>query len=206
MAAQEELFHAFLIKYAEIGVKGKNRYLFEDALIRQIRFALRGVEGEFSVRKEMGRIYVEAKGAFDFDEVTERLGRVFGISGVCPMVQFDYQEFTDIREKVLDYVGRVHPEGNFTFKVQTKRANKRFPMDSNEINAALGEALLEAYPSLRVNVHDPDVFLYVEVRERANLYSRVIPGPGGMPVGTSGKAMLLLSGGIDSPVDRKSVV
>ena len=200
MAAQEELFHAFLIKYAEIGIKGKNRYLFEDALIRQIRFALKGAEGDFSVRKEMGRIYVEAEAAIDFDEVTERLGRVFGISGICPMVQFDYKTFADIRDRVVDYVGKVHPEGNFTFKVQTKRANKGFPMESNEINAKLGEAILAAYPSLKVNVHEPDVFFYVEVRERANIYSGVIPGPGGMPVGTSGRALLLLSGGIDSPV------
>ncbi len=143
---------------------------------------------------------MEAEGAFDFDEVTERLGRVFGISGICPMVQFDYKTFADIRDRVVDYVGKVHPEGNFTFKVQTKRANKGFPMESNEINAKLGEAILAAYPSLKVNVHEPDVFFYVEVRERANIYSGVIPGPGGMPVGTSGRALLLLSGGIDSPV------
>ena len=200
MCAHEDLFHAFLIKYAEIGIKGKNRYLFEDALIRQIRFALKDAEGEFAVRKVTGRIYVEARTPFDFDEVVECLTHVFGIAGICPMVQFDNNGFEDLKERLLDYVGKVHPEGNFTFKVQTKRADKRFPMDSNEINAALGEALLEAYPGLRVDVHEPDVFFYVEVRERINLYSRIIPGPGGMPVGTSGKAMLLLSGGIDSPV------
>ena len=200
MFAHEDLFHAFLIKYADIGIKGKNRYLFEDALIRQIRFALKAAEGEFAVRKVTGRIYVEARTPFDFDEVVECLTHVFGIAGICPMVQFDNNGFEDLKERLLDYVGKVHPEGNFTFKVQTKRADKRFPMDSNEINAALGEALLEAYPGLRVDVHEPDVFFYVEVRERINLYSRIIPGPGGMPVGTSGKAMLLLSGGIDSPV------
>ena len=200
MFAHEDLFHAFLIKYAEIGIKGKNRYLFEDALIRQIRFALKAAEGEFAVRKVTGRIYVEARTPFDFDEVVECLTHVFGIAGICPMVQFDNNGFEDLKERLLDYVGKVHPEGNFTFKVQTKRADKRFPMDSNEINAALGEALLEAYPGLRVDVHEPDVFFYVEVRERINLYSRIIPGPGGMPVGTSGKAMLLLSGGIESPV------
>ena len=200
MFAHEDLFHAFLIKYAEIGIKGKNRYLFEDALIRQIRFALKAAEGEFAVRKVTGRIYVEARTPFDFDEVVECLTHVFGIAGICPMVQFDNNGFEDLKERLLDYVGKVHPEGNFTFKVQTKRADKGFPMDSNEINAALGEALLEAYPGLRVDVHEPDVFFYVEVRERINLYSRIIPGPGGMPVGTSGKAMLLLSGGIDSPV------
>ncbi len=200
MFAHDELFHAFLIKYAEIGIKGKNRYLFEDALLNQIRFALKDADGEFRVRKESGRVYVEALSAFDFDEVVERLSRVFGIAGICPMVQFDDHGFEDIKSRVLEYIGKIHPEGNFTFKVQTKRAKKSFPMESGEISAALGEAVLEAYPSLRVDVHEPDVYFYVEVRDRINLYSKVIPGPGGLPVGTSGRAMLLLSGGIDSPV------
>ena len=200
MFAHDNLFHAFLIKYAEIGIKGKNRYLFEDALIRQIRFALRDVEGDFRIRKESGRIYLESESRFDFDEVIGHLQYVFGIAGICPMVQFDDNGFEDLKDRVVDYVRNVHSEGNFTFKVQTKRAKKSYPMDSNEINAALGEAILEAFPSLKVDVHNPDVFFYVEVRERINVYSRVIPGPGGMPVGTSGKAMLLLSGGIDSPV------
>ena len=200
MFAHDDLFHAFLIKYAEIGIKGKNRYLFEDALLKQIRFALKDAEGEFSVRKESGRVYVEALSAFDFDEVVERLSRVFGIAGICPMVQFDDNGFEDLKARVLDYIGKVHPEGGFTFKVQTKRANKRFPMESGQVSAALGEAILEAYPTLSVDVHEPDVYFYVELRDRINLYSRVLPGPGGLPVGTSGRAMLLLSGGIDSPV------
>lgn len=200
MFAHDNLFHAFLIKYAEIGIKGKNRYLFEDALLKQIRFALRDTEGDFTVRKENGRVYVEAGAAFDFDEVVEKLQHVFGIAGICPMVQFDDNGFEDIRERVIDYIKKVHPEGNFTFKVQTKRANKKFPMESNEVNADLGEAILDAFPTLSVDVHEPDVFFYVELRDRINLYSRIIPGPGGMPVGTAGKAMLLLSGGIDSPV------
>ena len=200
MFAHDDLFHAFLIKYAEIGIKGKNRYLFEDALLKQIRFALKDAEGEFSVRKESGRVYVEALSAFDFDEVVERLSRVFGIAGICPMVQFDDNGFEDLKARALDYIGKVHPEGGFTFKVQTKRANKRFPMESGQVSAALGEAILEAYPTLSVDVHEPDVYFYVELRDRINLYSRVLPGPGGLPVGTSGRAMLLLSGGIDSPV------
>ncbi len=200
MFAHDSIFRAFLIKYAEIGIKGKNRYLFEDALLKQIRFALREVEGEFLVRKESGRVYVEAKTEFDFDEVVEHLKYVFGIAGICPMVQFDDNGYEDLKEKIIEYVRMVHPEGDFTFKVQTKRANKKYPMESNEINAGLGEALLEEFPTLRVDVHEPDVFFYVEVRERINVYSKIIPGPGGMPVGTSGKATLLLSGGIDSPV------
>ena len=87
-----------------------------------------------------------------------------------------------------------------TFKVIARRANKHYPIDSNEINARLGEAILDAFPEIRVDVHHPDVYLYVEVREMINIYSQIIPGPGGMPVGTGGRAMLLLSGGIDSPV------
>ena len=176
MFAHDNLFHAFLIKYAEIGIKGKNRYLFEDALLKQIRFALRDTDGDFTVRKENGRVYVEAGAAFDFDEVVEKLQHVFGIAGICPMVQFDDNGFEDIRERVIDYIKKVHPEGNFTFKVQTKRANKKFPMESNEVNADLGEAILDAFPTLSVDVHEPDVFFYVELRDRINLYSRIIPG------------------------------
>ena len=95
---------------------------------------------------------------------------------------------------------QVYPEKNFTFKVNARRANKQYPLTSEEINRDLGEAVLEAFPGLSVDVHKPQVMLHVEIRSRINLYSQVIPGPGGMPIGTNGRAMLLLSGGIDSPV------
>ena len=194
------MFQAFLIKYGEIGIKGKNRYLFEDALVKQIQYTLKLVEGEFAVRKEQGRIFVEAKGVFDFDEAVEALQRVFGIVGVCPMVQMEDLGFEALITTVINYVKQVHGDAEQTFKVNARRARKNYPMTSMELNSDLGEKILESFPNLRVNVHHPDIMLNVEIRERIYIYSRVIPGPGGMPVGTNGKAMLLLSGGIDSPV------
>lgn len=194
------MFQAFLIKYAEIGIKGKNRHLFEDALVRQIRYSLKRVEGNFAVSKSQGRIYVEAEGAFDFEETVAALQRVFGISGICPVVYAEDEGYEKLKKDVVDYIARVHPDGNQTFKVNARRGRKDYPMDSMELNRALGEVILTAFPDMRVDVHAPDILFAVEIRERIYMYSTVIPGPGGMPVGTNGKAMLLLSGGIDSPV------
>lgn len=269
----EHNFSAFLIKYAEIGCKGKNRYLFEDALVRQVRRALKPVDGEFEVTKESGRIYATALSDFDYDEAVEALQHVFGITHICPVMQIDDNGVDDLLAQAVAYMGKIYelqaarvdtqdretgsrPEdqpnvetgsrsedqpdvetgsrsedqsgsetgtrtearpgrekelrsenrsdGNsapkFTFKVMARRARKNYPIDSMEINARVGEAILRAYPETKVDVHHPDIMLYVEIRSRINIYSLEIPGPGGMPVGTSGKSMLLLSGGIDSPV------
>ena len=194
------MFTAFLIKYAEIGVKGRNRYLFEDALVDQIRFALSKIDGEFAVRKTQGRIYVDAQSAFDFDETVEALKKVFGISGICPVVYVEDEGFEKLSGTIVNYVKTVYPEGNKTFKVCARRARKNYPMRSMEINGELGGVILDACPDMKVDVHHPDFELNVEIREKIYIYSEIIPGPGGMPVGTGGKAMLLLSGGIDSPV------
>lgn len=194
------MFTAFLIKYAEIGIKGKNRYLFEDALIHQMKFALKKCEGKFLITKTQGRIYVEAEGEFDYDEAVGQLQHVFGIVGICPMIYVEDEGFEKLCGTVVEYMDKVYPDKNKTFKVNCRRARKNYPRESMEINADLGEALLKAYPRLRVDVHEPDIMLNVEIREKIYIYSEIIPGPGGMPVGTGGKAMLLLSGGIDSPV------
>lgn len=194
------MFKAFLIKYGEIGIKGKNRYLFEDALMTQIRFSLKNVDGEFDVTKEQGRIYVEAKSDFDYDEVVEALKRVFGIVEICPMVQVESTDFEGISEAVLNYIDKSYDNKNFTFKVDARRADKKFPMNSMDINMEMGHRILEKFPEMKVDVHKPDVYIHIEIRNMVNIYSKKIPGPGGMPVGTNGKAMLLLSGGIDSPV------
>ncbi len=194
------VYQSFLIKYAEIGTKGKNRYLFEDALIKQIKNALKRVEGSFVASKESGRIYVQAQGSYDYDEVIEALSRVFGIAWICPVVQIEEKDFENLKQVVVDYIDRVYQDKNFTFKVDSRRADKNYPVHSEQMNRDLGEAVLNAFPGTRVNVHKPDVLLHVEIRKVVNLYSLMIPGPGGMPVGTNGKAMLLLSGGIDSPV------
>lgn len=194
------MYQSFLIKYAEIGVKGKNRYLFEEALVKQIKYALKKAEGEFQVRRTDGRIYVDALSEFDFDEAVESLKKVFGISGICPVVYMEDEGFEKLGQAVVKYVGEVYPERNKSFKVAARRARKNYPLNSMEINVELGGVILDAYPEMHVDVHQPDILLNVEIRDKIYLYSQIIPGPGGMPVGTGGKAMLLLSGGIDSPV------
>ena len=194
------LVHAFLIKYAEIAIKGKNRYLFEDALVSQINHALKKADGEFLVRKEQGRIYVDTLSDYDYDEVVEALKCVFGIVGICPVVLLEDEGFDKLAEEVIAYIDKVYPDKHFTFKVNARRARKNYPMESMEINAAMGEKILDAYPETKVDVHHPQVVFNIEIRAKINVYSTIIPGPGGMPVGTNGRAMLLLSGGIDSPV------
>lgn len=194
------MYKAFLIKYAEIGIKGKNRYIFENALVNQIRNALENVDGEFDVHKETGRIYVKALSEYDYRETVEALKKVFGIVGICPMIQTEDEGFDKLSEIVLDYMEKTYGDRNITFKVNARRARKNYPLNSMEINMAMGEKILDRFPNMKVDVHVPDVLLNIEIRNHINIYSEVIAGPGGMPVGTSGKAMLLLSGGIDSPV------
>ena len=195
------MFQAFLLKYGEIFLKGKNRYVFEDALVDQVRLAMSKVDGRFDIHKNLGRVYVEAKSDFDYDEVIAALKTVFGITTICPVKIYDNDDFEYLKEEVVKYFGETYQDRDgLTFKVFAKRARKNYPINSMEMNIALGEVLLNAYPELKVDVHKPEVELFVEIRERVYVYSILIPGPGGMPVGTAGKAMLLLSGGLDSPV------
>ena len=193
------MFKAFLIKYGEIGIKGKNRYLFEDALIKQIKYALKDAAA-FDVTKQQGRIYVHMLGSYDYEEVVAALTRVFGIVAICPVVICDDPSWDNLTKVVGDYIDEAYEDKHFTFKVDSRRADKRYPKKSMEINADIGEYLLDRFPEMSVDVHKPDVMLNIEVREKTYIYSKSIKGPGGMPVGTNGKAMLLLSGGIDSPV------
>ncbi len=193
-------FHALLIKYAEIAIKGKNRYLFEDALVKQMNIALSKVEGDFKVVKEQGRVYVFCPEEYDFEETIAALKTVFGIVYICPVVIYEDQGFDQMAEDVVEYMRAVHPGYSGSFKVYTRRAKKSYPTTSMEVSAQLGGKILDAFPQASVDVHDPELTISVEIREKIYVYSRTIKGPGGMPVGTNGKAMLLLSGGIDSPV------
>ena len=194
------MFKAFLLKYAEIGVKGKNRYIFEDALIKRIEMALDKIDADFTVTKEAGRIYATANAEFDYEEVIDALKKVFGIVGICPLVQIEDNGFDDLAEKIIDYLDKTYINKNFTFKVNARRARKNYPMSSPEINMELGGRILDAFEEAKVDVHNPEIMVNVEIREKINIYTKVIKGAGGMPTGTAGKAMLLLSGGIDSPV------
>ena len=215
------VFRTFLLKYGEIGIKGKNRGQFEDALAAQVRHALEKVEGDFEVTKEQGRIYVNVLGeddSFDADEVTAALQKVFGLVGICQVLKAPVADPEQIAEDAIRYIAKTYgltPAGAeestameasagqevLTFKVHTRRANKQYPMNSMEVDALVGEQLLAAYPGkMKVDVHQPDIMVYIEIREEVFIYSKIVPGPGGMPVGTNGRAQLLLSGGIDSPV------
>lgn len=169
-------------------------------MVHQIKFALKKCEGEFEIRKSRGRIYVEAAGAFDYDETVECLQHVFGISSICPVVYAEDEGFGKLCDTIVRYIADVYPDCSKTFKVNTRRARKDYPKESMEVSADLGEVLLKAYPNMKVDIREPEIMLNVEIREKIYIYSVVIPGPGGMPVGSGGKAMLLLSGGIDSPV------
>ena len=193
-------YQSFLIKYAEIGVKGKNRSDFEVRLVDQIKLALRRCDGSFAVSRRSGRMFVDALEAFDYDEVVAALQKVFGIVGVCPMKVLPVVPYAELSAAVCEFVGEEYPDCRSSFKVMAKRLDKRYEMNSQELNAALGGDLLERFPALSVDVHHPDITVHVEIRDRIYVYTKVLPGQGGLPVGSAGKAMLLLSGGIDSPV------
>ncbi|MCT4543615.1 MAG: tRNA 4-thiouridine(8) synthase ThiI [Vallitalea sp.] len=194
-----KLKKAFLVKYGEIAIKGKNRYIFENILADHIRDAIKPC-GDFKVSKEQGRIFIEPFSDYDDDEVINRLSKIFGIVGICPVIVLDDMDFDLVKEAAVIYMKDEYEELNFTFKVEARRADKRYPLNSMEIACEVGAHLLDNLPQLKVDVKKPEVKVWVEIRSRAYIYSKIIKGLGGMPVGSNGKAMLMLSGGIDSPV------
>ena len=194
-----------LVRYGEILLKGLNRPVFEDRLIKNIKRKLYGL-GKITVIKSQSRIYIEAESQdYDFCEAVERLKKVFGIVSLS-IVSKVQTDFDIIKESVLKVVDEVKKENNFkTFKVETKRGNKRFPMRSQEISCEVGAYVLENNNDILVDVNNPDFVVYLEVREDTYIYTEKIEASCGMPTGTNGKAMLLLSGGIDSPVAGYSI-
>lgn len=194
------MVRAFLVKYAEIGIKGKNRYVFEDALVRRIQERLERCQGEFTVEKEQGRVYVEATTDFDQEEVLEALTHVFGIAHICPVVLVEDKTFSHVCEELVAHMKEELGEKPFTFKVFAKRSDKSYAMESPEICMEAGSYILDHIENASVDVHKPEVKVFIEIRGRAYVYVTSVKGPGGMPVGTSDRSMLLLSGGIDSPV------
>jgi len=188
-----------LIKNGELALKGLNRGTFEDVLLKNLRHRLKAI-GQFKLRKSQSTIYVEPLDEWaDMDEAGRCVSRVFGIAAYSR---------AKVVEKTLEAIQKAAPvyladalSTAKTFKVETKRADKTFPEPSPVISREVGAAVLTAFPHLRVNVHDPDVVVNVEIRDLgAYIHTRQIPGAGGMPVGTAGKAAILISGGIDSPV------
>ena len=188
-----------LLKNGEIALKGLNRHAFEDRLIKNARRKLMPV-GEFHFKKAQSTIYVEPQSDdYDLDEAVDRLQKVFGIAALTRACVVE-KDFELICRTAAEYL-KEELEDAATFKVEAKRSDKSFPMKSPEICAGVGEYLLEQYPHLQVDVHQPDVVVMVEVRDyAAYIHGSQIKGAGGIPVGSGGKAMLLISGGIDSPV------
>jgi len=188
-----------LIKNGEIALKGLNRNTFETILIKNIRYRLRGL-GKIDVRKAQSTIYIEPKeDGIDFEQAVERLRKVFGIAAFsrAAMAEKDYE---DIRRVALEYLSDALREAK-TFKVNAKRSDKGFPMKSPDIMRELGGDILRKFPHLKVDVNNPDIMVTVEIRDfGAYIHANQIPGAGGLPVGSGGKAFLLISGGIDSPV------
>ena len=188
---------ALVVKYAEIHLKGLNRPFFERKLVEKIQEALSDAQPH--VVREQGRIFVYDLPEEHLEEYARRLQKVFGIHSVS-IAACGEKTWEDVRALGIRLMAAYRDEQK-TFKVFARRADKRFPMTSEMICRELGGELLQAYPNLKVDVHHPEIPLTVEIRQdKAFLYTGEIPCAGGMPVGTNGKAMLLISGGIDSPV------
>ena len=185
-----------LIKYGEIILKGLNRHIFEDKLVGNIKKA---VGDSAHVYKSLATIYAEPREGADIDELIAKIRNVFGIVSIARAAVCE-KELSDICAAAAEYL-KDELSLVKTFKVETKRADKKYPLKSPQISAEVGGALLDAFKNLSVDVKNPDLIVNVEVRESAAyVYGGRIRGRGGMPTGTAGKAMLLLSGGIDSPV------
>jgi len=189
-----------LVRYEEIFLKRSNRNVFENRLIKNIRQRLENM-GEVHVTCSQSRIYVESPDDdFDLAEAVERLKKVFGIASMS-IVHRVPTDFEIIKASAVGIVADLLSRYNYkTFKVETKRADKSFPLSSPQVSAEVGAHILRNFPRLKVDVHNPDFVFYVEIRESTYLYSEIIPAAKGLPTGTAGRATLLLSGGIDSPV------
>ncbi|MBQ7915898.1 MAG: tRNA 4-thiouridine(8) synthase ThiI [Firmicutes bacterium] len=195
------MHNGLLVKYGEIAIKGNNRHQFENLLIRNIKEKLAKV-GTYKVSKEQGRIFIEPENGSSIDDIIAPLQKVFGIIGLCPASVFTDDSMESICEQTIAHLKEDYGENPapVTFKVEARRANKKYPLNSLQIAAEVGSKILEAFPNWSVDVHHPQVTVWTELRNRVYVFSKVIPGLGGMPVSSHNKAALLLSGGIDSPV------
>ena len=191
------MYDQILVRYGELSLKGRNRRFFIDKLQENVQHILRDFKN-IKVRAARAHMYIDLNGE-DPDEICDRLKGIFGIQSFSPVMTVS-REIETVKEASLALLQKLEAEGK-TFKVATKRADKKYPYNSDEINRLLGTHLLKNIPGLKVDVKKPELELKVEVRSEAvYLTCEVIKGAGGLPVGSSGKAMLMLSGGIDSPV------
>ena len=201
------MYNSIIVKYGEIGIKGKNRYIFENKLIKNIKNMLKPID-KFNVYKEYGRVYVDL-GDYEYDEVCEEVKKVFGVVGVCPAVKVLRNNEEDVeaayqklKETALMVLEEKIESGAKTFKVESRRGDKSFRLTSQDMSIDIGGYLLSNVgDKIKVDINKPEAKIKCELRENnVVVYSDTVPGYGGLPIGTNGKAMSLLSGGIDSPV------
>ncbi len=184
-----------LVRYGEISLKGLNRSYFMNKLYKNMKAALANYK-DVKIEKIQGRYLISCK-ENDIKQIVESLSRVFGIISISPAYRMD-NDMDLIKKTALELM--KNREGLLTFKVESKRGNKEFPLQSPEISRKVGAYILSNIKDLKVNVHDPDTKIYIEIRKEAYVYNEIIYGLGGLPVGSNGKVALLISGGIDSPV------
>lgn len=191
-----------IVKYGEIFLKGQNRPFFEKSLLNNIKRALKEFDGGIEIRREVGRYYITSD-KYSEDEIIDAIKNVFGITSIAVTCKVP-SEMPDIEKKLVEVAGNFINEigkSHITFKLETKRTNKLFPMGSIDASRHLGGVLLDAYPDiLEVDVHEPELTINIEIRDETYIVERNVKCLGGMPVSSAGKGMVLLSGGIDSPV------
>ena len=189
-----------IVKYGEIAMRGNNQYIFINRLISAIRKNLDPI-GNYYVVRDPGRLIVEDRGGeLDYDLTIPKLETIFGLHSICPGIRLENMEFETICEESLRHMQETYGDKELTFKVKTRRANKKFEMHSMDLSMEVGAYLLDRMPNLKVDVKNPDVTLNIEIRNSVYMHSQTIPCHGGLPYGSNGKAVSLLSGGIDSPV------
>ncbi|MDD3226547.1 MAG: tRNA 4-thiouridine(8) synthase ThiI [Tissierellia bacterium] len=193
------MYNIVAVSFGELFLKGKNRGSFEHKLIEQIKYAIKDFNG-VSVYKDSGKVYVETENEGDMDEIVEKVRKIFGISNISPSIK-TIKDVDVIIEKTIElFRYLLNKQDIKTFKIKTKRSDKGFPIKSMDFSALMGGKILENFSSVTVDVHSPDVEVFIDIKKSCYISSEKIRSLGGLPVGSNGKALLLLSGGIDSPV------
>lgn len=193
------MYNIIAVSFGEIFLKGKNRGSFEHKLIERIKYAVKEFN-DVDVYKDSGKVFVETKHEDTMDLIVEKIRKVFGISVISPSIK-TVKDPELIIEKTIELFGSLLEKQNFkTFKIKTNRSDKNFPIKSMDYNALVGGKILENFSDVKVDVHNPDVEIYIDIKKNCYISSERIKTLGGLPVGSTGKALLLLSGGIDSPV------
>ncbi|HAS92489.1 MAG TPA: tRNA uracil 4-sulfurtransferase ThiI [Sedimentibacter sp.] len=193
------MYNIAAVSFGELFLKGKNRGKFEQKLIEQIKYALKEFN-HVSVYKDSGKVYVETKNEEDMDKIVEKVRKIFGISNISPSVKTS-KDVDIIIEKTIElFRYLLSKEDIKTFKIKTKRSDKEFPLKSMDFSALVGGKILENFSFVKVDVHTPDVEVYIDIKKCCYISSERIKTLGGLPLGSNGRALLLLSGGIDSPV------